>query len=167
MAFVLVSKHVNCCVVLCCLLPRLSDFSLSFSRPPPVPLLSPDIECVCDYESGRKGGGMRWPGGGDSGCGRANMLFIIICSCCYFSCLLLLPYIPAVCPWSFSPFSMLFTCPLVLLLLSLPLWLFSLLGIIVVLPCSVVAVVVAVGACVCFQQIHNFVDIKLSHVVEF
>jgi len=41
MAFVLVSKHVNCCVALCC-------FSPSFS---------PQIECVCDYESGRKGVG--------------------------------------------------------------------------------------------------------------
>jgi len=159
MAFVLVSKHVNCCVALCC-------FSPSFS---------PQIECVCDYESGRKGGGGQW--GCGSGCGRANMLFIIICSCCYFSCLLLLlmsllaggspssPLGPSI--RNSVPMSVLDVVHIAA-------------GIVVVLS-AIVVIFIALHYCcfvvlrllllllslVCFQQIHNFVDIKLSHVVEF
>lgn len=72
MVFVLVSKHVNCCVTLYC-------SSLLYMCGREVGAVQPKrwrrvlflCVCVCLCVLG---------------CGRANMLFIIICSCCYFSC---------------------------------------------------------------------------------
>lgn len=142
MVFVLVSKHVNCCVTLYCRSPLyVCVREVGAVQPKRWRRVIRLYVCLCVL-----------------GCGRANMLFIIICSCCYFSCCCYCLCLVG------RPQSALLLL-LYLLLLLLTLWLFSLLCVIVVLPCSIVVAVVV--ACVCFQQIHNFVDIKLSHAVEF
>lgn len=99
MAFVLVSKHVNCCVAFVAFSLDSPHTSSSLSQPVRpsnwvrVRLWKREKGAE---DAGRLGGWVAgcWPlyldRGSGNGCGRANMLFIIICSCCYFSCLLLL-----------------------------------------------------------------------------
>lgn len=74
-------------------------FPWALRTPPLIPCQSPLKLSACAIMKAAKRGGGRVGGrllsvyldrGSGNGCGRANMLFIIICSCCYFSCLLLL-----------------------------------------------------------------------------
>lgn len=70
MVFVLVSKHVNCCVTLYCRSPLyVCVREVGAVQPKRWRRVIRLYVCLCVL-----------------GCGRANMLFIIICSCCYFSC---------------------------------------------------------------------------------
>lgn len=131
------------------------------------------------------GGEQRMDEGCGSGCGRANMLFIIICSCCYFSCLLLLlmSLLAVDSPSVLWPLDSEFLCPIRSYVRSVLDVVHIAAGNAVVVVSAIVVIFIALHYCcfavlglllsllllslVCFQQIHNFVDIKLSHVVEF